>query len=104
MSAERIVRRLLEEPDNDPLDIGPLERYTGPVEFNTDVKDILDHALFLKSQAEQAGALSPAVIGDVSSAVLNRPLLRIACEELDDEVLVDRTIKRLRRACHSIWM
>jgi len=36
MSADRVVRHLLEEPENDPLGIGPLDHYTGPVEFNTD--------------------------------------------------------------------
>lgn len=98
-----MVARLLEEPDNDPLDIGSLEHYAGPLAFNTDVKDILDHALFLMSQAEQAGILNPDVIGDVSSRNLHRAFLRLACEELDDEVQVDLAIKRLRRAMHDIW-
>jgi len=103
MSAAGIIRHLLEEPEDDPLGIGPLDRYTGPVEFNTDVKDILDHALFLKSQAEQAGALNPNVIGDINTYNLNRAFLRLACEELDNEHQVDLALKRLRRAMHSIW-
>lgn len=104
MNAANIVRRLIEEePNNDPLGIGSLDRYTGPVGFNNDVKDILDHALFLKSQCEQAGALSPAVIGNIPEHVVNRALLRIACEELDDEAQVNTAIHRLRRNMHSIW-
>jgi len=103
MDAAHVVTRLLEEPDVDPLGIGPLDNYLGPVAFNTDVKDILDHALFLKSQAEQAGALNPNVIGKISARDLHRAFLRLACEELDDEYQVDLAVKRLRRAMHSVW-
>lgn len=103
MDAHRVLARLLEEPDNDPLDIGSLEQYAGPLAFNTDIKDILDHALFLKSQAEQAGALNPTVIGNFSPAVLHRAFLRLASEELVGEHQVDLAIKRLRRAMHSVW-
>lgn len=103
MDAHRVMARLLEEPDNDPLDIGSLEQYAGPLAFNTDVKDILDHALFLKSQAEQAGALNPTVIGNLAPRDLHRAFLRLACEELDDEYQVDLAVKRLRRAMHAIW-
>lgn len=103
MSAAVIVRHLLEGTEDDPLGIGPLDHYAGPIEFDTDVKDILEHARFLKSQAEQAGALNPHVVGDINSHNLNRAFLRLACEELDDEQQVDLAIKRLRRAMHSMW-
>jgi hypothetical protein len=103
MSADRVVHRLIEEPEDDPLGIGPLDQYAGPIEFNHDVKDILDHALFLKQQCEQAGALNPRVIGEFASSDLHRAFLRLACEELDDEVRVDLAVKRLRRHMHSIW-
>lgn len=95
----RLIQRLVEEGPPD-IDIGP---YLGPVEFTRDVRDILDHALFLKRQAEQAGALSPGIIGDVPGSVVNRAMLRLAVEELDNETMVDRTIKRLNRVMHSIW-
>ena len=103
MNATVAVNRLLEEPDDDPLNIGPLDRYVAPVAFNTDIKDILEHALFLKSQCQEAGALSPGVIGNISPRDLNRAFLRLACEELDDEYQVDTAIKRLRRNMTSIW-
>ena len=103
MDAKIAVSRLLESPEDDPLNLGPLEQYTQPVEFNRDVRDILDHALFLKSQAEQAGALNMTEIGSIKSRDLHRAFLRLACEELDDEYQVDLAVKRLRRAMNHIW-
>jgi hypothetical protein len=103
MNAERLVRHLTEEPDNDPLDFGPLEPYAGPIAFNSDVKSILDHALLLKTQAEQAGALHPNVIGNANQQDIHCALLMIACEEFIGDRYIDRTVKRLKRAMHSVW-
>jgi hypothetical protein len=103
MRATSVIRHLLEEPDDEPLGMNPLEPYVGPVEFNHDVKAILDHALLLKQQAEQAGALNPAIIGDANSQDVHRALLLIACEDFLDDRWVDRTIKRLKREMHSVW-
>lgn len=103
MNAKSTIRLLREAQENDPLDIGPLDRYTGPIEFERDVRDILDQALFLKQQAENAGALNPGVIGNYPVKTIHRALLRIACEELDDEKQVNVVTQRLRRVMHSLW-
>ena len=76
MNAQRIARRLLEDPENDPLGIGPLGDYVGPVAFTNNTKDILDTAQFFKTQAEQAGALSAKVLGDYSEKEINTWLIK----------------------------
>jgi 3-keto-L-gulonate-6-phosphate decarboxylase len=97
------VRKLVENDAlDDPSAIG-MEHFTNDAWLIADVRDILDHAKFLREQAQQAGALSQSVIGNIPDHVINRALLRIACEELDDEVQVDTAIKRLKRNMASIW-
>jgi hypothetical protein len=100
MSADKVVRHLLEQSDPDNV---PIEHYLGPAAFQSDVKDILDHALFLKRQCEEAGVLTPNVLGQFDMPTVHRALLRIAAEELEGEVRVDTMIKRLRRYMHSYW-
>ena len=101
--------RLLEEPEADPLGIGPLDRYTGPVEFNNNIKDIIEHAHYLKHQAAQAGALNlllrPNSIGSVPNpADIDRAFLLIAVEHYDDELRMPGIYaQRLKREMHSIW-
>lgn len=108
MRASRILRQLLED-DNDPLDIGPLERYTGPVAFNQSIKDILDHAMFLKQQAEEAGALAlimrPNSLGNAPKPIdVDRAFLMIAVEQYNDEMRAPSRIAQiLKREMHSIW-
>lgn len=110
MSAGHVVRRLLEEPENDPLDIGPLERYTGPVAFHANIKDIIEHAEFLKQQAEQAGALNlvkqPNSLGSVrSDKDIDRAFLLIAVRQVleQEEHAPQKIAQRLEREMHSIW-
>jgi dTDP-4-amino-4,6-dideoxygalactose transaminase len=103
MSAEHIVRRLIEEPEDDPLGIGPLERYTGPVEFNTNIKDVVEHAQFLKQQAEQAGALA-LLTQKYKMLDIDRAFLTIAVEQYNEELVAPRKIAQiLNREMHSIW-
>lgn len=90
------------------MDIGPLERYTGPVEFNQNVRDILDHALFLKQQAEQAGALQSLVTmygtnKQFSTRDIDRAFLILAIQDFEDEPVPEKIAQRLRRLMHSVW-
>ena len=109
MDASSVIRHLLETPDDDPLDIGPLDRYTGPVEFNNSVKDIIDHARMLKQQAEQAGAL--AALQHINSSGrpplpvdVDRAFLMLAVEQYADEFKQPARYARwLKREMHSIW-
>jgi|MudIll2142460700_1097286.scaffolds.fasta_scaffold23436_2 hypothetical protein len=110
MSAARIVRHLIEEPEDDPLDIGPLDRYTGPVAFNASIKDILEHAEFLKQQAEQAGALNlvrrPNSLGTTrSDRDIDRAFLLIAVRQIleQEEHAPQKIAQVLEREMHSIW-
>lgn len=110
MSAERIVRHLIEEPEDDPLGIGSLGHYTEPVGFNRSIKDILDHALFLKEQAQQAGALNlvrqPNSLGTTRSDYdIDRAFLLIAVRQIleDEEVKPRKIAQVLEREMHSIW-
>jgi hypothetical protein len=111
MSAGRIVRHLLEEPEDDPLGIGPLDHYTGPIEFNQDVKDILEHAQFLQQQAEQAGAMNvilrPNSLGTPgpSTKDIHRAFLLLACRQIleGEEVRPRKIAQVLEREMHSIW-
>ena len=112
MSAARIIRHLLEEPNaDDPLGLGPLDRYTGPVQFNQDVKDILEHAQFLKQQAEQAGALAlimrPNTLTkqEYSAKDIHRAFLLLACRQLleQEEIRPRKIAQVLEREMHSIW-
>lgn len=110
MSAERIVRHLIEEPEDDPLGIGPLDRYTGPVAFNASIKDILEHAEFLKQQAEQAGALNIArrlnIVGvGRSDKDIDRAFLLIAVRQIleQEEHVPQKIAQVLEREMHSIW-
>lgn len=111
-AAEQIVRRLLEAPENldDPSAIGPIPAYIAPGAFQGNVKDILDHAMFLKEQAEQAGALgviekrSGPLFKD-SPKDIDRAFLLIAVRQiLEEEELKPRKIAQvLEREMHSIW-
>lgn len=110
MSAERIVRHLIEEPEDDPLGIGPLDRYTGPVAFNASIKDILEHAEFLKQQAEQAGALNlirqPGNLRTPrSDRDIDRAFLLIAVRQIleQEEHAPQKIAQVLEREMHSIW-
>lgn len=99
--------------DDEQFDIGPLDHYTGPISFNTDIKEILDHAQFLKSQAEQADVLelvmsSNSLRGDNLASGpdiqdVHQALLIIACEEFLDNRRVDVAYKRLKRLMGSTW-
>lgn len=102
MSATHVIRRLLEEQD-DPADFGALEPYLGPVEFDNNVKDILNHARLLKEQAEQAGALAH-VLRAYKPLDVDRAFLTIAVEQYNDELRAPGQIaRRLKREMHSIW-
>jgi len=109
MSADGIVRHLLEEPESNPLDIPELDRYTGPLEFDQNIRDIIEHAKMLKQQAEQAGALNlimrPNAIGSAPKQVdIDRAFLIIAVEQYDDEFKMPEVYaRRLKREMHSIW-
>lgn len=107
MNAKPIVDRLLEAPDNDALD--DVNNYLEPASFHQCVKDILEHAQFLKDQSEQAGALqsmrNETLLGKpkYSERNLNRAFLLLACEELNNEVPVEQAANKLKRLMHSIW-
>lgn len=99
----------MEEQDNDPLGIGPLEQYLGPVAFNNHVKDILDHARFLKEQAEEAGALQTLMHTNSSGRPpspddIDKAFLLIAVEHFKDTLRMPTIYaQRLKREMHSIW-
>lgn len=102
MSATRVIRHLLEEPDDEPLGMNPLEPYVGPLEFDNSVKDIINHAQFLKEQATEAGAL--ALVAQFRPADIDRAFLLIAVEQHNDRFLAPGKIARqLKREMHSIW-
>lgn len=108
MSAERIVHRLLDGID-DPTAIGPLPDYVAPGALHTNVKDILDHAQFLKEQAQQAGALDVIhkMYGqskpEFSMRDIDRAFLLLAVEELNEEVQPPKIARRLKQLMHSVW-
>lgn len=93
------------------MDIGPLERYTGPVAFNASIKDILEHAEFLKQQAEQAGALNlvrqpPGKLRSPrSDRDIDRAFLLIAVRQIleQEEHAPQKIAQVLEREMHSIW-
>ena len=102
MSATHVIRQLLEEQD-DPADFGALEPYLGPLEFDNNIKDILDHARLLKEQAEQAGALAH-VLRAYKPLDVDRAFLAIAVEQYNDELRAPgQIVRRLKREMHSIW-
>ena len=95
MDSHQAVSRLLEDSgdEDDPINIGPLDKYVAPVALNVDVKDILEHAMFLKSQAEEAGVLDQLRNTEdrfgpkrATERNINRALLYLACKELENEV------------------
>ena len=106
MSAKSIVRRLIEEPENDPLGLDPLEPYVGPVAFNTNIKDIIDRAISLKQQATQAGAMQTLVkiYGNIKDQNIDRAFLILAVKELEKtESMPTKICQRLRRLMQSVW-
>ena len=108
MSATHVIRQLLEEQD-DPADFGALEPYLGPIEFDNNIKDILDQARFLKQQAEEAGALNWLLHSNSSGrppspADIDRAFLIIAIEHFQKELKMPSVYaQRLKREMHSIW-
>jgi len=112
MDAAKVVDRLLEAPEDvdDPAAIGSIPDYVAPGAFQTNVKDIIEHAMFLKEQAEQAGALGlvskPNSFGQQASPKdIDRAFLLIAVRQvLEEEELKPRKIAQvLEREMHSIW-
>ena len=115
MSAVHVVRHLLEEPEDEldaPYAMGPLADYVAPGMFQTNVKDILDHAVFLKQQAEEAGALrtlKPALAAPQfehgNAKDVDRAFLLIAVRQiLEEEEMRPRKIAQiLEREMHAIW-
>ena len=109
MSATRVIQHLLEEPDDEPLGMNPLEPYVGPVEFNSNIKDIIEHARMLKQQATEAGALATLQHTNSSgrpplSVDIDRAFLLIAVEQYNDEFRMPEIYaRRLKREMHSIW-
>jgi len=103
MSADRVLRQLLETDDPDgPLGMNPLEPYVGPIEFNNNIKDIIEHARYLKQQAEQAGAVD--LLTRYQPVDIDRAFLMIAVEQYDDELKMPGVVARiLKRTMHSIW-
>lgn len=93
------------------MNIGPLDRYVAPVAMNTNIKDILEHALFLKQQAEQAGALAliqrPNSLTRMehSAKDIDRAFLLIAVRQLleGEEIRPRKIAQVLEREMHSIW-
>lgn len=103
VNAIRIVRTLLEAPEGEPDAGTELTRYAPEVAFSQNIRDILQHARFLRQQAEEAGALSPRVIGDFSPETLDRAFLQLACETLVGERRVSIAVQRLKKHMHHIW-
>lgn len=112
MDADRIVRRLLEAPEDldDPAALGPLPAYVEPSAMQDHVRDIIEHAMFLKQQAEQAGALNliskPNSFGQQASLKdIDRAFLLVAVRQiLEEEEIKPRKIAQvLEREMHSIW-
>lgn len=102
MDATSVIRHLLETPDDAPFDIGPLERYTGPIEFDNNIKDIVDRARALKQQAEQAGVLK--LLANYKPHDIDSAFLVIAVEQANSELLAPAKIARLlKREMHSVW-
>lgn len=109
MSAARVIRHLLEEPEDEPFGLDPLKPYLGPLEFDANIKDIVEHARMLKEQAAQAGAL--AVLQHTNSSGrpplpvdIDRAFLLIAVEQYGNEFRMPQIYaKRLKREMHSIW-
>lgn len=108
MNAVRVIRHLLEEPEDDPMDV--LEPYVGPLEFDKNIRDIIEHARNLKEQARQAGALALMLRPRAGSIVspemvdVDRAFLMIAVEQYNDEFRQPaRIAQRLKREMHSIW-
>ena len=107
MSATGVVRQLLEQ--DEPFGVDPLAPYTGPIEFNENIKHIIEHARMLKEQAEEAGALRVLQhahsSGKPPSAVdIDRAFLMIAVEQFNLEMKAPGKLARiLKREMHSIW-
>ena len=89
--------------------MNPLEPYVGPVEFNSNIKDIIEHARMLKQQATEAGALATLQHTNTSgrpplSVDIDRAFLLIAVEQYNDEFRMPEIYaRRLKREMHSIW-
>jgi hypothetical protein len=108
VNATVVIRHLLEEPE-DPkldtnLDLPDLEHYAGPVEFDTNVRDILEYARQLKKQAEEAGALQMFQKSRYSAMDIDRAILTIAVQKYNEEMVAPSLIaKSLRKHMHHVW-
>lgn len=108
MNALVVIRHLLEEPEDEPLDtnldLPNLSHYAGPVEFDTNVRDILDYARQLKKQAEEAGALAMFQKSRYSAVDIDRAFLTVAVQKYNEEMVAPSLIaKALRKHMHHIW-
>ena len=105
MNAKHLLRRLTEDnPADDPSVIGPISDYIAPVAFNDNIRDIVETARFFKEQAQEAGALSPGVLGRYKSRDIDRVMLRLAVEDMaETDPGHDTLYNRLKREMHSIW-
>ncbi len=112
MRGNVVVRHLLEEPEDEPLGINPLEPYVGPIQFDQNVRDIVEYARSLRQQAEQAGVMAMVrKFKDTrtgkpmfSEMDLDRAILTIAVEKYNEElVMPSRAAKVLRRHMSAIW-
>jgi hypothetical protein len=112
VSAIHVIRHLLEEPEDEPLGINPLEPYIGPVQFDQNVRDIIEYARSLKKEAEEANVMDMMrKFTDTrngkpmfSEMDLDRAILTIAVEKYNEELVMPvRAAKVMRKHMHSIW-
>lgn len=101
MDAIGVIGHLLEEPQDDPLGLDPLEPYVGPLQFDNNVKDILEYARQLKEQAQQAGVDTVAGYNPVD---IDRAFLIVAVQKYNEKFIVPQKVaKLLRKTMHFIW-
>ena len=105
MVPSNLVKRLIEEPEdqlNTNLDLPDLGHYTGPVEFDTNIRHVIDYARQLKQQAQEAGAYG--MLAGYSAVDIDRAFLTVAVQKYNEEMVQPaRAAKMLRRHMHSIW-
>lgn len=78
--------------------------YTGPIEFQNNISEIVKHAQFLKEQAEQAGALALVQKQNFRPEDIDRAFMLVALEHFGDAYKAPaRIVKLLKREMHSVW-
>lgn len=78
--------------------------YTGPIEFQNNISEIVKHAEFLKEQAQEAGALALIQKQNVRPEDIDRAFMLVALEHFGDTYKAPaRIAAQLKREMHSIW-